>query len=66
MCIAICDRLQREQPDDCRDQESHLSEGGHHQQADLYDALGRSAESARERATHVERRLEELGQGAVP
>ena len=28
--------------------------------AELYDALGRTAESRRERATHVERKLEEL------
>lgn len=32
----------------------------HRRLADLYEALGRTAESRRERATHVERRLEEL------
>jgi tetratricopeptide (TPR) repeat protein len=32
----------------------------HRRLAELYDALGRTAESSRERATHVERRLEEL------
>ena len=32
----------------------------HRRLAELYDALGRTAESSRERAAHVERRLEEL------
>ncbi len=32
----------------------------HRRLAELYEALGRTAESRRERATHVERRLEEL------
>jgi tetratricopeptide (TPR) repeat protein len=32
----------------------------HRRLAELYDALGRTAEGGRERATHVERRLEEL------
>jgi tetratricopeptide (TPR) repeat protein len=32
----------------------------HRRLAELYDALGRTAEGSRERATHVERRLEEL------
>ena len=32
----------------------------HRRLAELYDALGRTAESSRERVTHVERRLEEL------
>jgi hypothetical protein len=36
----------------------------HRQLAELYEALGRTAESARERVTHVERRLEELQQRA--
>ena len=36
----------------------------HRRLAELYDALGRTAESGRERATHVERRLEELRQRA--
>ena len=36
----------------------------HRRLAELYEELGRTAESARERATHVERRLEELRQRA--
>ena len=36
----------------------------HRRLAELYEGLGRTAESARERATHVERRLEELQQRA--
>jgi hypothetical protein len=32
----------------------------HRRLAELYDTLGRIAESARERATYVERRLEDL------
>ena len=32
--------------------------------ADLYEALGRTTDSARQRATHVARRLEELQQRA--
>jgi tetratricopeptide (TPR) repeat protein len=36
----------------------------HRRLAELYDALGRTAEGSRERATHVERRLEELRQRA--
>ena len=32
----------------------------HRRLAEMYDALGRTAEGSRERATHVERRLEEL------
>jgi tetratricopeptide (TPR) repeat protein len=34
----------------------------HRRLAELYDAMGRSDEASRERATHVERRLEELRQ----
>ena len=36
----------------------------HRRLAELYDAMGRSDEASRERATHVERRLEELRQRA--
>ena len=36
----------------------------HRRLAELYEGLGRTAESARERAIHVERRLEELQQRA--
>ena len=36
----------------------------HRRLAELYEGLGRTAESARERVTHVERRLEELQQRA--
>jgi predicted Zn-dependent protease len=36
----------------------------HRRLAELYDALGRTAEASRERATHVQRRLEELRQRA--
>ena len=36
----------------------------HRRLADLYDAMGRGEEASRERATHVERRLEELRQRA--
>jgi tetratricopeptide (TPR) repeat protein len=36
----------------------------HRRLAELYDALGRTAEGSRERAIHVERRLEELRQRA--
>ena len=36
----------------------------HRRLAELYDTLGRTVESARERVTHVERRLEELQQRA--
>ena len=36
----------------------------HRRLAELYDALGRTAEGSRERATHVRRRLEELRQRA--
>ena len=36
----------------------------HRRLAELYDALGRTAEGSRERATHIERRLEELRQRA--
>ena len=36
----------------------------HRRLADLYDTLGRTADSARERATYVNRRLEELRQRA--
>ena len=36
----------------------------HRRLAELYDGLGRTAEGSRERATHVERRLEELRQRA--
>jgi tetratricopeptide (TPR) repeat protein len=37
----------------------------HRRLAELYDALGRTAEASRERATYVERRLEELRQRAA-
>ena len=36
----------------------------HRRLAELYEVLGRTADSARERVTHVERRLEELQQRA--
>lgn len=36
----------------------------HRRLAELYESLGRTAEAGRERATHVERRLEELRQRA--
>jgi len=36
----------------------------HRRLAELYDALGRTAEGSRERATHIERRLEALRQRA--
>jgi tetratricopeptide (TPR) repeat protein len=36
----------------------------HRRLAELYDSLGRTGEAGRERATHVERRLEELRQRA--
>jgi hypothetical protein len=36
----------------------------HRRLAELYDTLGRTADSARERATYVTRRLEELRQRA--
>jgi tetratricopeptide (TPR) repeat protein len=37
----------------------------HRRLADLYDALGRTADGSRERATYVQRRLEELRQRAA-
>ena len=37
----------------------------HRRLAELYDALGRTADAARERATHSGRRLEELRQRAA-
>ena len=67
-CFTLDDSLDRAAADDLeqigrylKDHQPALAQSTVHT---LYDVLGRTAESARERATHVERRLEELHQRA--